>query len=281
MSRTGRDAAQHETMTMTETQPGPAPAADEPAPRQRPKSRINLGLNALRRDNPWPEFGYGEIEPFYLPLDGGGRGGREIIVDILRQRRIRLMVEVGCFLGGSTLQWLRAVPDLTVIGVDPWDLNSAAYLEEIAQDPLRARTVYHLTEEQLATICSVIRRHGNFCVAMNNLRLHKARFIPVRRRAPEAFAYLKKRAIEPELIYIDADKRRDDLEEAHRLFPEAILCGDDWLWPDEAGVLRMQVAVKGFAADHGFEVRSSRQSWLLLPRAPAVGAEPAAAGAAC
>src|SRR5271165_1201220 len=90
-------------------------------------TRMLLGLKALARDNPWPEFGYGEIEPFFLALDGNGHGGREIVLDIIREKNISLMVEVGCFLCGSTLQWLRAADKLTVIGVDPWDGSWAAY----------------------------------------------------------------------------------------------------------------------------------------------------------
>ena len=243
-----------------------------------PVSRINLGLKALRRDNPWPEFGYGEIEPFSLPLDGGGRAGREIVVEAIKANNVELMLEVGCFLCGSTLQWLKTSDKLTVIGADPWDSNWAAYVETLAVDVARARTVYHLTDEQIATIVYNQRHHGSFCVAMNNVRLYKPRFIPVRRRAPEVFSYLKIREIEPQLIYIDADKKRQDLDEAYRLFPNAILCGDDWLWPDETGALRMQDLVKAFAEEHGFEIRSARQTWLLLPKAAEAPApaEPAA-----
>jgi predicted O-methyltransferase YrrM len=229
-----------------------------------PVSKINQGLKPLRRDNPWPDFGYGEIEPFYLPLDGGGRGGREIVLDVIKERKIELMVEIGCFLCGSTLQWLRASENLTVIGCDPWDSNWAAYIENMAQDPLRARTVYHLTDEQIATIVRNIRRHGNFQVAMNNVRLYSDRFIPVRRRSPEVLTYLHERGVEPQLIYIDADKKRDDLDIVQKLFPNAILCGDDWLWPDETGKMVMQEHVKDFAREHGYEVRSARQTWLLI-----------------
>jgi hypothetical protein len=229
-----------------------------------PVSKITQGLKPLRRDNPWPDFGYGEVEPFYLPLDGGGRGGREIVLDVIKERKIELMVEIGCFLCGSTLQWLRASENLTVIGCDPWDSNWAAYIENMAQDPLRARTVYHLTDEQIATIVRNIRRHGNFQTAMNNVRLYKDRFIPVRRRSPEVLTYLHERGIEPQLIYIDADKKRDDLDVVRKLFPNAVLCGDDWLWPDETGRMVMQEHVKDFAAEHGYEVRSARQTWLLL-----------------
>ncbi len=229
-----------------------------------PVSKINLGLKALRRDNPWPDFGYGEIEPFYLPLDGGGRGGREIVLEVIKERDIDLMVEIGCFLCGSTLQWLRASEKLTVIGCDPWDGNWAAYIENMAVDPLRARTVYHLSDEQIARIVFQLRRHGNFQVAMNNVRLYKDRFVPVRRRAPEVLRYLRERGIEPKLIYIDADKKREDLDVAREMFPQAVICGDDWLWPDETGKMVMQEHVKAFAAEHGYEVRNARQTWLLL-----------------
>lgn len=229
-----------------------------------PVSKITTGMKPLRRDNPWPDFGYGEIEPFSLPLDGGGRGGREIILEVIRERGIELMVEIGCFLCGSTLQWLKASDKLTVIGCDPWDSNWAAYIENMAIDPMRARTVYHLSDEQIATIVHNIRRHGNFAVAMNNVRLYKDRFIPVRRRSPEVLGYLADRGIEPQLIYIDADKKRDDLDVARKHFPNAVICGDDWLWPDETGKMVMQEHVKDFAKEYGYEVRSARQTWLLI-----------------
>lgn len=244
-----------------------------------PPSRILAGLNALRRDNPWPDFIYGEIEPFYLPLDGGRRagreigGGRELIIELIQERGIELMVEVGCFLCGSALQWLRAFEKLTVIGVDPWDGNWAAYIERMATDPVKSRTVFHLTEEEIAGIVANLRRHGNFAIAMNNVRLYKNRFIPIRQRSPEALIYLQKREINPQMIYIDAGKERGDLDVAHELFPEAILCGDDWLWPDEQGVFRMQEHVKAFAAQNNFEIRQARQSWVLLPPAQPVATQ--------
>lgn len=240
-----------------------------------PISRINLGLKALRRDNPWPEFSYGEHAPFSLPLDGGGRGGREIIVEAIQTQSVELMVEVGSFLCGSTLQWLRASDKLTVIGVDPWDDNWGGYIEMTAQDPVRSRSVWHLTDQEVARIVYDVRRFGNFCTAMNNVRLYKDRFIPVRRSSPEALRYLHGRGIDPQLIYIDATKERDDLDVAHQLFPKAILCGDDWLWPDATGVLRMQQHVKAFASEHGFEIRSARQSWLLTPRSADIAAKSA------
>jgi hypothetical protein len=225
-------------------------------------SRINLGLKPLRRDNPWPEFDYGKVEPFFLSLDSGGRSGRELIFDVIKERNIDLMLEVGCFLCGSALQWLRTSDTLTVIGADPWEGNWGSYIESLARDPTRGRN--QRTEEEVATIVFNLRRFGNFCIALNNVHEYKSRFIPVRRSAPEVFTYLRNRGIHPQLIYIDADKKREDLDVARKLFPHAILCGDDWAWADQSGALRMQEHVKAFAEEYNYEIKASRQTWLLV-----------------
>ncbi|MFW2828525.1 hypothetical protein [Sphingomonas sp. ID0503] len=223
------------------------------------------GLAALRRDNPWVEAPPAPIAPFHLSLDGGD-GGRSLIEETIRDRQVSLMVEVGCFLGGSARRWLAASDDLTVIGVDPWEGNWAPYIRRLAAVPKMRAHIAHFSREEIDAICDSLVEAGNFQIALNNLRDLKERFVPVRRRAPEAFAYLAQYQIKPELIYIDADKTRDALDEAYRLFPEAMLCGDDWLWPDENGVLRMQQNVIAFADEHGFTVRHVKQSWLLEPR---------------
>ncbi|MBS4009673.1 MAG: methyltransferase domain-containing protein, partial [Roseovarius sp.] len=106
------------------------PAEDAP-----PGSQVMLGLEALKRDNPWPDFPWEEHAPFKLALDANGDGGRDIVLREIVAKDVRLMVEVGCFLGGSALQWLKAKPDLTVIGVDPWDGNWADYVLGMAHHP--------------------------------------------------------------------------------------------------------------------------------------------------
>ncbi len=228
-----------------------------------PGSRIIEGLAALRRDNPWPEFPWEDHPPFNLALDCNGDGGRDIIVRQIIDNDVRLMAEVGCFLGGSSLHWLKAKADLTVIGVDPWDGNWSDYVAGMLTHPTMSRHVEHLSDAEVLRIAALLRDHGNYAVAVNNLRAFRDRFYPVRRFSPEALHYLRRREIPLELIYIDAFKHRADLDAAYALFPDAILCGDDWLWPDESGRLVMQDAIKDFAREHGFEIEAKRQSWTL------------------
>jgi SAM-dependent methyltransferase len=239
------------------------PEEDAPA-----GSDVIKGLQALRRDNPWPDFAWGRHAPFQLALDCNGDGGREIILREIVGKNVRLMAEVGCFLGGSARHWLNAKPDLTVIGVDPWDGNWADYVAGMITHPTMVRHVAHLPDAEVMRISDLLREHGNYAVAMNNLYAYGDRFYPVRRPSPEALFYLARREIPLEMIYIDAFKHRVDLDTAHALYPDAILCGDDWLWPDETGRFVMQEAIKEFAHDHGFEIEDKRQSWVLHRRKP-------------
>lgn len=233
---------------------------EEDAPKD---SDVIKGLDALRRDNPWPDFPWDAHAPFELALDCNGDGGREIILRQLMDKNCGLIAEVGCFLGGSSLHWLKAKPDLKVIGVDPWDGNWAEYVQGMMTHPTMSRHVEHLSDAEVHRIAGLLRAHGNYAVALNNLHAYHARFYPVRRTSPEALHYLHRRGIDLDLIYIDAFKHRADLDAAYKLFPNTILCGDDWLWPDETGKFVMQDAIKEFAHDHGFEIEAKRQSWVL------------------
>lgn len=214
------------------------------------------GLDALRRDNPWPEPV--NAFPFRVSLDGGGR---EIITRLIDRIHIGLMVEIGSFLCGSTLQWLEASPSMNVIGIDPWDGNWGPYLRDLAANPARSKAFEVITQAE--SIIKQVEDFGNFSCALNNVRVFRRRFIPVRRFSPEALHYLHKRDIHPDMIYIDAFKEADDLYVAHELFPEAVLCGDDWNWRDQNGEYKMQNNVKQFARDKGFYIKADRATWVL------------------
>ena len=214
---------------------------------------IIAGMDALRRDNPWPELPAG-VEPFYLSLDAGGR---HLVIDVIREHNVTLMLEIGCFLCGSTRQWLDSSPDLEVIGVDPWDGNWSTYVRNKTEE---GHPVFAALEDTLA---DTIQRYGNYCLALNNMRDERDRFIPVRQRSPAALHYLRRRGIQPQLIYIDAFKSDEDLWVAHDLFPRSILCGDDWNWPDEDGRFRMREHVERFADEKGFTVEAEGATWLV------------------
>lgn len=59
--------------------------------------------------------------------------------------------------------------------------------------------------------------------------------IPVRGNGCEMLSLLHALGLRPDLIYIDADKQGAEIPICDELFPEAIICGDDWLWCDGWG----------------------------------------------
>ncbi len=80
-----------------------APASADPLPPR------------LRERYPFPTPPEGE--PFLPPEPPNGR---DLIEDLIRDRRLGVVLEIGSFLGGSALRWLRASPDVVVVAVDPW-----------------------------------------------------------------------------------------------------------------------------------------------------------------
>jgi hypothetical protein len=217
-------------------------------------------MDALRRDNPWPELPEG-VEPFYLSLDAGGR---HLVIEAIREHGITLMLEIGCFLCGSTRQWLDSSPDLEVIGVDPWDGNWSTYIRKHTEE---GNPIFTALENPFE-VANTLQQYGNYRIALNNIRDARDRFIPIRQRSPKALHYLRQRGIHPQLIYIDALKSEEDLWVAHDLFPRSILCGDDWNWSDDSGRFRMREHVERFAGEKGLPIVAEGATWLLPPGPP-------------
>ena len=142
----------------------------------------NDGFGGSAARQPVPELPR-NVEPFYLSLDGGGR---HLITDLIRSRRINLMVEIGCYVCGSARQWLDAHDQLIVVGVDGWGGNWSLSVRNLAA---AGNSMLDVLDDPEQT-AQLIQRYGNYWVALNNIRDLRSRFIPVRQRSPEAFRYL-------------------------------------------------------------------------------------------
>jgi hypothetical protein len=99
---------------------------------------------------------------------------------------------------------------------------------------------------------------------LSNLWQYRSRFIPMQGTSPDKLYELHDLGVVPEIIYPDSDKLGKELKDVNDLFPECLICGDDWTWhPDEGYPIRK--AVLPFAEQYGFEVKSERGTWLLEP----------------
>jgi len=177
------------------------------------------------------------------------------------------MAEIGVWTGGSCLRWLRAKPDLTVIGVDLWESNG-----EYGEYFWTHRDMFWTTIETKASPEQISNQlnsdNGLFLCTISNLWEFRDRFIPVRGRSPEILHEVASLAAEPDVIFLDADKRGREVATCHQIWPSALLCGDDWYW-NEANAdpsYPIRDPVLEFADKNKLDVRIADATWALIPR---------------
>jgi hypothetical protein len=224
--------------------------------------RIKTRLQALRSRNPWPDISELDGRLSYVwSLDGGGR---HLILDLIRERQPKVFLEVGVFVGGSALQWLGNSPDdMTLIAADVWDQATQNWVSEMAHE----RPSWIVDIEPVVALEAALKECSVYKVALHNLRDFRDRVIPLRIPVAMLYGYLR-RFVEPDIIYIDANKERQDYVLAHETFPRSILCGDDWEWQDAKGELAVQSFVYEVAEIRNCDVVAEQATWILRPRQP-------------
>eukprot|EP00962_Isochrysis_galbana_P024563 scaffold7548_cov126-Isochrysis_galbana.AAC.7 len=174
------------------------------------------------------------------------RGNEQLLRRLLADRRPRVVVELGCWLGLTTDFLLQAAgeageeSELTVFAVDSWDASFllSEQREQYAHDETAMATLHRCAETA----------DGLYCAFLCHLWPWRSRVFAVRRQSGEGLRAIRRIGLAPDLIYIDADHSRqavlDDLRVCAELFPGALLVGDDWQWEG------VRAAVRDFARAH-------------------------------
>jgi hypothetical protein len=214
----------------------------------------------MRKQNPWPDIsGLDGQSPYLWSLDGGGR---HLIVDLIRDLNPKVFLEGGVFLGGSSLQWLaNSTEDMILIAGDTWDI----FVEEWIHSMIRNPAPWIVDMEPVRALEEPIKTHGIYKVALHNMRAYRHRIIPVKMPLEKLYGYVKQ-FVEPDIIYIDANKQHEDYLLAHEKFPNAIICGDDWEWRDDEGQFAVRPFVYEIAELRNCDVVVERATWILKPR---------------
>ena len=227
---------------------------------------MNQNINILRQIYPFPEH-KPDFKSFYWSLDGGGR---EIIADLIVQKNISLMLEIGVFFGGSVKQWLDTSPNMTVIGVDTFPSFSNYFTKNYERYQKQIDLGEHTYESLLAQLN---RENGTYLSAIANLWDYRSRFVPIKDNSPGILARLKELDIVPELIYLDGDRQLAELPIIEELFPNAIVTGNSWNW-NRDNFFPVQERVQQFAQQHNYEIQTSQNSWILQQKVEPVSASP-------
>jgi predicted O-methyltransferase YrrM len=207
---------------------------------ERKKQFVNR-LARFAAEHPWPKE-----RPIGANADehqGWFGAGTDTALARVLSDRTRLVVELGSWLGLSTRFICRHAPRATVVCVDHWQ-GSPEHLN----DP-RFQELLPLLYETFLT------RSWN----------QRSRVIPLRTDTLSGLKAVAAAGLQPDVIFVDADHSFQavtaELSLSRKLFPAAILAGDDYDWQS------VRQAVDGFARNHGMLVdRHGTRGWRLLEK---------------
>ncbi len=207
---------------------------------------------------PWPEASsLADVEPFTWSLDGGGR---ELIASVIDGHPSGVLLEIGSFMGGAVRAWMQAYPDLRCVCVDPWGGNIANYTRNLmnVEWALQAYGV-----ERLETYAEALEAHGTMAIVQNNLHEFKDRCVLVRAGVPEVFDMLEENNFQPDIVFLDAMKRKEEFVGVHERYPNAIITGDDWSWKSPEGEFPVREYAALIARRRSAKVYAHRATFVL------------------
>lgn len=164
---------------------------------------------------------------------------------------MRLVLELGVWLGKSTKYILSQCPEATVYAVDRWDVAVLG--------PWADKRHPHLSK---------VARHA-FETFQVNLWDHQDRVRPVRMDSIEAVQAAHKTGLKPDLIYLDTSHAYPhtlhEIRAITRLYPDVTLVGDDWLYLDSKKRAAVRMSVEQFVTETpGWRVETDENGWALL-----------------
>lgn len=206
-----------------------------------------MQIDELQARFPWPAD-HPNVQPIDWSLDGGGRW---MVQQLLRRRNLKVVLEIGVFLGGSVRNWLSSSDDVVVVAVDPWP------------DSWDVASIARKMGKSDEVIAQLSAPDGMYKTFLANLWDQQSRVIPVREYSPGILHQLCEMGLQPDLIYLDSDKTGDEIELCHQLFPNAIMTGDDWGWCDESGGFPIRKPVEEFCRVNNRYLRVENATWVI------------------
>lgn len=227
-------------------------------------------FNSLLAMHPWPDQpGLAGVEPFTWALDGGGR---HLIDTVIAARPSGILVEIGSFMGGAARRWLSMYPDLRCVCIDPWRPNLIDYVARLDKVDWAVKS-YGV--DAIRHYAVLLAAHGPLRVVQNNLAEFRNRCIMVRLGVPEAFGHLAEAGLQPDIVFLDAMKQREEFEGADAAFPDAIITGDDWSWKDQNGDYPVQRFAAELAAHRGGALYVDSATFVLAEARHGLSVDPA------
>src|SRR5436190_126076 len=168
-----------------------------------------MGIEDLKKAFPFPA-----AEPDVPASDHGWFGPEnERLLKGALSPGIKVVLELGSWLGKSTRFIAGAAPSAVVVSIDHW-YGSAE----------------HKVNQKLKAVLPVL-----YETFLKNCWLIRDRIVPLRSSTVPGMRLVRDYGVSPDLVYVDASHDyqsvRADILVSKELFPDAALCGDDFTWP--------------------------------------------------
>jgi predicted O-methyltransferase YrrM len=203
----------------------------------------SLLFSSVLADLPEP---YNRLETLMPFNDHGWYGNKSQIEKILKLTGAEVVIELGVWMGSSTRHIASVIPDNGIVyAVDHW-LGSEEHHQNHVEHFLP--TLY---EQFLSNVIHAKLTH---------------KITPLKMTTLEAAAFLKKKGIQPDLVYVDAaHDEKSVYEDIATYFPlikgHGKICGDDWGWGGDHDPIKK--AVTQFANENDLSIEVSGGFWIL------------------
>ena len=183
-----------------------------------------------------------------VPIDDHGWFTNQSTLAKFLNPNIKVVVELGSWLGSSTRFILDYAPNATVIAIDHWSDNIKDYGNGGSTDASSDDGI-----EKIGTLWETF---------LVNCWNYKNRLYPVRAYTQDGLKKLKNYNIIADVVYIDASHSYEDVMAditlSRKLWPDAQIVGDDYIWES------VRRAVHEYANKNGFKVVAEENCWYYV-----------------
>lgn len=198
-----------------------------------------MSIEQLKKRYPYPQTKPNAQKDYTNGRPTGWCHGNNVnMLKKLITKDMKVIVDGGSWMGLSASYFLELAPNADIICIDHWK-GSAEHGKGF--------------EEKLKIL---------YPTFIANLWDYRDRIIPIKKDSIDGLLSVKAIEVEPDLIYIDWAHDEisvyNDVLNAVQLFPNAIICGDDYTW---RGV---NTALERLNKNHGIKIKSDYSCWEIV-----------------
>ena len=218
---------------------------------------MSKNFKKLQKIHPFPKVNF---DWKFMPQSYTGRG-KDIIVKEIYQQGYTDLLEVGCFLGGSIDFWLNACFPLNIVAVDCFRGGWAGKFCE--KSMYHQRSLLTMLPEDIECLNSEDGLYRTFLRNISWRTEHRERVLVIRQNIQEAIPILHNAGYEPDIIFLDADKRYETLEVVFHGFKNSLLAGDDYVYKDTEGKYPMQENLRILCNTYDLRLEHRLGTWIV------------------